>query len=188
MEHLLQTISTLLDLFYSKAVGPLFTLLGKGLDVVLIQPLEFLHIPAALQVALIALLTGLLSIAVRRLMGVEEKEAIFREKFLQGRQVREDLKLITDWKSRETFARVIDDDIDKDFNTYLAERFARHGVIYLLPIFLVLFWLQKALGPSEILFLLPDNRFGIQGIHISFIFLLTYCIFLLAYFRWHGRF
>jgi uncharacterized membrane protein (DUF106 family) len=183
VEHLLQTISTLLDLFYSKAVGPLFTLIGNGLDAVLLQPLQILHVPSPLQVVIIAILTGFLSIAIRSLMRVEEKDEAFRKKFAQGRESREELSLISDWKSRETFARVIDQDIDQDFNTYLAERFARHGIIYLLPIFLVLFWLQKALGSSGILFSLPDNSFGIQGIHVPFVFLLTYCVFLFVFFR-----
>ena len=182
MEHLLQTISTLLDLLYSEAVGPFFTFIGRGLDVLLIRPLQMLHIPSVLQVMVIAVLTGMLSLAIRRLMGNEAKDAAFREQFALRKQSQEDLKLIRDWKSRETFAKVIDDEIDHDFNTYLAERFARHGLVYLLPIFLSLFWLEHAVESSGVLIALPQNRFGIQGIHMQFVFLLTYCAVLFMVF------
>jgi len=182
MEHLLQTISTLLDLLYSEAVGPFFTLIDRSLDVLIIRPLQILQMPPVLQVMVIAVLTGMFSVAMRRCMGSEEKDAVFREKFVLRKQSQNDLKVISDWKSRETFAKVIDDEIDRDFNTYLSERFARHGLVYLLPIFLCLFWLEHAIKPSGILIALPQNRFGIQGIYMPFVFLLTYCTFILIFF------
>ncbi len=183
MEHLLQTISTLLDLLYSKAVGPIFSLIGRGLDIILLRPLQIMHAPAVLQVIIIAMLTGMVSILIRRFMRVEQKDADFREKFTLRKQDRDDLHLIGDWKSRESFAKVIDEDIDKDFNTYLAQRFTSHGVVYLLPIFFVLFWLERAVTTEGFLIMLPQNRFGFQGISFQFVFLLTYCIFLISYFR-----
>jgi hypothetical protein len=183
MEQLLKTISSFLDLLYFEVISPAFVLVARGLDMLLIQPLQFLQIPPVLQIMFIALLSGILSMAIRHLIGVEKKEAAFKAIFTKKKDAQDDLKLISDWKSRETFAKTIDDDIDQDFNSYLAERFARHGMVYLLPIFLSLFWLENALESSGILFYLPENRFGVEGIYPQFVFLLTYCTVLFTFFR-----
>jgi ABC-type transport system involved in cytochrome bd biosynthesis fused ATPase/permease subunit len=183
MEQLFKTISNLLDFLYFEVISPCFVLVARGLDILLIQPLQFLHIPPVLQIMFIAFLTGMLSMVIRHFLHVEEKEAVFKATFTKKKDAQDDLKLISDWKSRETFAKTIDDDIDQDFNSYLAERFARHGMVYLLPIFLSLFWLENALESSGILFYLPKNRFGVEGIYPQFVFLLTYCLVLVTYFR-----
>ncbi len=183
MEQLFKTISNLLDLLYFEVISPGFVLVARGLDILLIQPLQFLHIPPVVQIMFIAFLTGMLSMVIRHLLQVEEKEAVFKATFTKKKAAQDDLKLISDWKSRETFAKTIDNDIDQDFNSYLAERFARHGLVYLLPIFLSLFWLENALESSGILFHVPENRFGIEGIYPQFVFLLTYCLVLFTYFR-----
>lgn len=182
IDQLLKTISSVLDSLYFEIISPAFILVAKGLDMLFIQPLQFLQIPPVLQIMFIAFLTGMLSIAIRRLVRVEEKEAAFKKSFTRKKDAQDDLKLISDWKSRETFAKTIDNDIDNDFNSYLAERFARHGMVYLLPIFLSLFWLENVLG-STILFSVSENRFGIQGIYPQFVFLLTYCLVLVIFFR-----
>jgi membrane protein implicated in regulation of membrane protease activity len=187
MEQMLKAITHLLDFLYFEVISPVFIALAQGLEAILIQPLQLLQVPAALQVAFIALLTGGLSMILRRILKVEEKELIFKNNFKSKKEAQDDLKLISDWKSRETFAKTIDDDIDGDFNTYIAERFARHGMVYLLPVFLSLFWLENAIEPSGILFYLPPNRFGIEGIYQQFVFLLTYCLFLVTFFRVRRR-
>jgi len=186
MAHLLKIISSALDFLYFELISPGFVIVAKGLDMLVIQPLQFLQIPPVLQIMFVAFLTGMLSMAIRRLVRVEEKEAAFKKTFTQKKDAQDDLKLISDWKSRETFAKTIDNDIDNDFNGYLAERFARHGMVYLLPIFLSLFWLENVLG-STILFSLPENRFGIQGIYPQFVFLLTYCLVLVIFFSVRRR-
>jgi ABC-type transport system involved in cytochrome bd biosynthesis fused ATPase/permease subunit len=183
MEQLLKTISNILDFLYFEIISPVFVFIAHGLDILLIQPMQFLQLPPVLQVMFIALLTAMLSMAIRHLLRVEQKEAVFKAKFTKKKDAQDDLKLISDWKSRETFAKTIDDDIDQDFNSYLAERFARHGMVYLLPIFLSLFWLENALDSSGILFPLPENRFGVEGIYPQFVFLLTYCLVLFTFFR-----
>ena len=182
IEQLLKNMSILLDSLYFEIISPVFIVVAKGLEMLFLQPLQFLQIPPVLQIMFIAFLTGMLSMAIRHLVHVEEKEAAFKSTFTQKKVAQDDLKLISDWKSRETFAKTIDNDIDNDFNRYLAERFARHGMVYLLPIFLSLFWLENVLD-SGILFDLPENRFGIQGIYPQFVFLLTYCLVLVTYFR-----
>ena len=183
MEQLLKTISNLLDLLYFEVISPVFVFIARGLDMLLIHPLQLLQIPPVVQIMFVALLTGMLSMIIRHLLGVEKKEAAFKAVFTAKKEAQDDLKLISDWKSRETFAKTIDNDIDNDFNSYLAERFARHGMVYLLPIFLSLFWLENSPLPSGILFYLPENRFGIQGIYPQFVFLLTYCMVLFTFFR-----
>ncbi len=172
-----------MDLLYFEVISPIFDFVARGLDMLLIQPLQFLNIPPVLQIMFVALLTGMLSMFIRRLLSVEQKDAAFKAVFTAKKEAQDDLKLISDWKSRETFAKTIDDDIDNDFNSYLAERFARHGMVYLLPIFLSLFWLENSPLPNGILFYLPENRFGIQGIYPQFVFLLTYCTVLFTFFR-----
>lgn len=183
MENLFITIQNILDFIYFEVISPTFLGIARGLDILIIQPLQLLQIPPALQVMVIAFLTAMLSMVIRNLLGVERKEAAFKANFTAKKAAQDDLRLIRDWKSRETFAKTIDDDIDQDFNSYLAERFARHGMVYLLPIFLSLFWLENALESTGILFYLPENRFGIEGIYPQFIFLLTYCLVLITYFR-----
>ncbi len=182
MERLLTTISSVLDFLYFELISPGFALIARGLDMLFIQPLQFLQLPPVLQIMWVAFLSCLLSMAIRRLLRVEEKEAAFKQMFASKKDAQKDLHLISDWKSRETFAKTIDNDIDNDFNSYLAERFARHGMVYLLPIFLSLFWLENVLY-TGILFYVPENRFGIQGIYPQFVFLLTYCFVLITYFK-----
>lgn len=183
MEPLLKNISTLFDYLYLEILGPLFTLLGQGLDTLILRPMQLLHLPAIMQVMVVGILAGLLSMRIRKWMKVDAKEAAFRQVFLAKKAQQEDLKLLSDWKSRETYAKAIDDDIDQDFNSYLAERFGRYGLIYLLPIFLSLAWLQNAIVPSGVLIPISENKFNIQGISVNLVFLATYCIFLIGYFR-----
>jgi len=183
MELFLKTISELLDSLYFEIISPVFVVLGRGLDLLLIQPLQLLQVPVILQIMCVAMLTTLFSLTLRRLVKVEEKDAVFKTAFARKKAAQDDLKLISDWKSRETFAKTIDQDIDQDFNSYLAGRFARHGIVYLLPIFLSLFWLENSPLPSGILFYLPENRFGMEGIYPQFIFLMTYCGVLFTFFR-----
>ncbi len=187
MEQMLNIISNVLNLLYFEIISPVFVFIAGALDTAVIQPLQFLHIPAVLQIMFIALLTGMLSMLIRHLLGAEQKDAAFKELFAVKKEAQNDLKLISDWKSRETFAKSIDDDIDNDFNSYLAERFARHGMVYLLPIFLSLFWLENSPLPNGILYYFPENRFGLQGIYPQFVFLLTYCLVLFTFFKIRGK-
>jgi len=187
MEPLLKTISTLLDYLVLEIIVPLFTFLARGLECIILSPLQFLDIPVTVQVMVVGILAALFSLFVRKRMQVDAKEALFRKAFLTKKAQQDDLKFISDWKSRERFAKTIDEDLDQDFNTYLAERFARYGLIYLLPIFLTLYWLQNAIVPSGILIPVGENRFNIEGISVNLVFLASYCIFLFGYFRLRKR-
>ena len=86
---------------------------------------------------------------------------------------------LDDWKQREVLFRTSDNLIDEEFNTYLAQRFARQMMIYLIPIFMVLFWLSQIFPPSVPL----QSRMWILGLNkmpISLIFLPSYAAVLIA--------
>ncbi len=191
MITLSDTITGWLDWLFAAIVFPVFAGMAQGLDLLLLRPLNLLHVPIALQTVIIAVLTGCLSLAIRALVKVEKKEAQFKERFLEKRSSQQNLELISDWKTRDSFYRSTDSDIDEDFNTYLAQRFARHTASYLLPIFLVLYWLENALPTEKLRELvgvpyalpLPTNRYDIEGLSVPFIFLLAYAAGLICLFK-----
>ncbi len=186
MESLLSFFSSLLDTLFYGAIVPLFSLISSLLEMIILRPMQLLHLPPALQVALIALLTALLSISLRKLVKAEEKDRIFKEKFIAKKKQQEELHRITDWKSREKFAKAMDDDIDEDFNTYLAGRFARYGIAYLLPIFLVLYWLDVTTVYTTVINLPGDSQ-NITGIPVMVVYLTIYCACLFSYFTLRKR-
>lgn len=181
MDTIIRIIMNALDNLYLWVVSPLFDLLGRLLEFLLLRPMQYLHLPLFLQVCLVAVLTALLSLLIRKLAKVEEKEGNYRKEFLKQRKQHDDLALITDWKSREQFARSIDNEIDEGFNTYLAHRFSRMGFTYLIPLFLSLFWLDQVFSHNFVA-LVPDNSYGITGVSTQLVFLLSYCAVLVAYF------
>lgn len=181
MENVLKPIYALMDTLYFGVISPVFSFISEGLEVILLEPLRMLQLPVALQVVWVAIFAAALSIYVRKLVKVEEKEAAFKKQFTAKRAKHEDLNLISDWKSREKFAKAIDDDIDEDFNTYLAGRFSRYGMAYLLPIFMTLFWLDGIITDTFII-ALPEST-GYQGISTQIVFLFAYCTTLFIYFR-----
>lgn len=183
MENIWQSVSAVLDSLFFGIISPVFILLGQGLELVLLKPLQLMQLPPSLQVFWVGIVAAALSILLRKLMRVEEKDAAFRKAFLAKKAQQDDLHLISDWKSREKFAKAIDDDIDEDFNGYLAGRFARYGIIYLLPIFLTLYWLNSTVQEGPFLIVFPGEPYGIRGISLNFIFLFSYCLSLFVYFK-----
>lgn len=182
MVAIIQTISDTLDELYVWVVSPFFNLLGQLLDLLLLRPMQYFHFPLYLQVCLIAAFTAGLSLLIRKLTKIEEKENRYRREFLEQRKQHDDLHFITDWKSREKIARSIDDEIDEGFNTYLAHRFSRMGFTYLIPVFLSLFWLDVVFKHNFVADL-PDNHYGIAGVSTQLVFLVSYCTVLIVYFR-----
>ncbi len=190
MFTILEKITGGLDWLFAALVFPVFVGIAQGLDVLVLRPLSFLNVPIVLQTIIIAALTGCLSLAIRSLVKVEREEGLFREMFKDKRSKQQNIELISDWKTRDTFYRTTDSDIDDDFNTYLAQRFARHTAAYLLPIFLVLYWLETALPKEKLVQLvggpyalpLPANGYGIEGLSVPFIFLVAYAASLIGLF------
>ena len=183
MEQLLKTISSLLDSLYFEVISPGFVLVAKGLDILIIQPLLFLHIPPVVQIMFIAFLTGMLSMAIRHLIGVEKKEAVFKATFTKKKDAQDDLKLISDWKSGKPLPRP---------STTISTRTSTATWPNVLPgmawciycrYFLVCSGWKMLWNRPDILFYLPENRFGVVGIYPQFVFLLTYCLVLFTYFR-----
>jgi len=182
MENILTFFSSLLDTIFYSVISPLGNMLGYILTLALLRPMQLLQLPPALQVACIAVLTAMVSLVLRKLLKTEEKEQEFRVRFLAQKKEQEELHRISDWKSREKLAKVMDDDIDEDFNSYLAGRFARYGITYLLPMFLVLYWLQSSTGYTIVLHL-PGNPLGLTSIPLLVVFLVCYGATLFVSFR-----
>ncbi len=182
MENLLKPILSLLDSLYFGIISPVFSIMGQGLELLLIRPLQLLQLPAAFQVMFVAVCAAGLSLYIRNVLNVEKKEEAFKKQFTAKKKKQEDLHLISDWKSREKFAKTIDDDIDQDFNAYLAGRFSRYGLTYLLPIFLSLFWLDGVIDQRFII-ALPQNSQGYTGLSTQIVFLAAYGITLFISFR-----
>lgn len=188
MERLLQTLLSFIDQVYFSMVDPCFRFIGQGLESILLKPLDLLHVPLFLQVVLVAGLTASGSFFIRRSLKVSEKELDFKKSFTAKKEKQQNIDLLGDWKTRDAFYRATDHELDDDFNIYLAQRFAHHTMVYLLPIFLVLFWLDNVLPVSELvrrngmpfLVSLPGNSYEVQGLPVTFVFLAAYVAILIA--------
>ncbi len=184
-------LNRILDWLFYDCIAPVFKLLGELLSLIFIQPLVFLHVPLWLHIVLLAVLTALFSFSLRRLLKVDEKVRRFNALFAEKRRRQQDLQLIENKYSRDAMYRVTDDELNSDFNTYLAHHYARYVTVYMLPIFLVLAWLNSVFSESMLMtrlghaFVLtvPANRFGVSGLSVTSIFLLTYVLCLVIGFQ-----
>ncbi len=190
LQAILDYIVHLFDLLFVRVVQPFFVFLGQVLEFLIIAPLLFLSVPVSLQVVAVAVLSGLFSMLLRRFLNVEKKELTFKHAFTKKREEQQNIKMLSDWKTRDVLYRTSDNEIDEKYNIYLAQRFARHGIVYLLPVFFALFWLENLFSPETLTLLhgypfllpLPDNSYGIDGLSVSFVFLLSYVLTLLVCF------
>jgi uncharacterized membrane protein (DUF106 family) len=184
----MNTLNQILDWIYFGIITPVFRLIGWLLSLVFIKPLAALHTPIWLHVALLGLLTAAFSHYIRHLLRVDEKVARFNELFAEKRRRQMDLQMIPDKYSREALYRVTDDELNSDFNSYLAHHYARYVTVYMLPIFLILAWLNMVFSSSVLVarygvpyvVSVPENRFGVQGLSVTAIFLLTYIVGLIT--------
>jgi uncharacterized membrane protein (DUF106 family) len=187
----MESVNRLLDWLYYDCIEPLFRLFGRLLSLVFIQPLVLLQVPPWLHVVLLAVLTACFSFLLRRLLKVEQKVRRFNALFAEKRRRQQDLQLISDKYSREALYRVTDDELNSDFNTYLAHHYARYVTVYMLPVFLVLAWLNTVFTAAVItarlghpfVLAVPANSFGISGLSVSFVFLLSYVFCLVIGFQ-----
>jgi len=181
-------LNQILDWIYFGIITPVFQMIGWLLSLVFIKPLVALHTPIWLHVAILGLLTAAFSHYVRHLLRVDEKVARFNELFAEKRRRQMDLQMIPDKYSREALYRVTDDELNSDFNSYLAHHYARYVTVYMLPIFLILAWLNMVFSSSVLVarcgmpyvVSVPENRFGVQGLSVTAIFLLAYITGLIA--------
>ncbi len=178
----METLNRLLDWLYFSLIAPLFHLLGELLSVVLLKPLDFVQTPIWLQVCVVAVLTAIFAFWFRGILRVDEKVERFSTMFAAKRKKQLDLQLIGNKHSRSAMYRATDDDLNAVYNTYLTGHYARYVLIYMLPIFLILAWLNSVYSATiltrqfGIPFVLPvpENSFGVQGLSVTFVFLCVY--------------
>ncbi len=184
----METLNQVLDWIYFGAITPVFHGIGWLLSLILIRPLAWLHTPIWLHVTLLGMATAIFSLQIRHLLKVDEKVARFNAMFAEKRRRQQNLQYVPDKYSREALYRVTDDELNSDFNTYLANHYARYVTIYLLPVFLILAWLntifsdsalRSALGVPYVV-TVPENHFGIRGLTVTAVFLLSYLLGLIC--------
>ncbi len=186
IEAIIEALSRFADLLFFKIISPLFASLGQLLDLVILGPMRIVHAPVALQIIVVAVLAALFSLLLRRLVGVEAKEQAFRQTFVAQRAQRDELHQIEDWKIREQLTKTMDNEIDEEFNTYLAGRFARYGMVYLLPLFLLLFWLDNSVG-TQISVTVPGLFEEEKQLPSLVVFLISYLASLMVFFQIRKR-
>lgn len=191
----MQIVNSILDSIYYGILQPLFLGIRALLDLVFLDSLSALSISQSGQVVIVAICTVLFAFFLRSLLKVEAREKIFRKKFTAQKAERDTIGIIPDPKSRDALYTSADQSIDEDFNTYLAQHYFRYVLIYLLPLFLVMAWLNSSLDERVLpvvsgqayLFLLPSQPLGMQGVSVTLLFLLTYIISLIIGFQLKKR-
>lgn len=179
LERFLQLIVDALDWLYGAVLSPLVEAIGHGLGVLLLKPMALLHIPAAGQFTLLAALTAVFSMLLRRALKVDEKEEQFRRRFTELKMGQKPIDQLGDWKARDVLYRSSDKLIDEEYNTYLAQRFARQMLVYLLPVFCMLFWLESVF-PETSLPLGGALGGSFPAVPGSLVFLTAYVVSLIA--------
>ncbi len=180
-----------LDWLMLGVLTPLFSGASHLLQFVIIHPLETVGAPLWLQVTLVALITAAISIFIRKLLRVDEKEAAFQKAFLERKQAQELIGKIDDWKKQAVLYDASDNELDEKFNEYLAQRFARYGLTYLMPVFFALFWLDhipsvvKLKEETGAVFIIafPGSVKGVSGISLPLLFMTVYLLAIFIYFR-----
>ncbi len=186
----MDTFLHFLDWLYFDGLVPLFSWIARACTLITIEPMNRLHLPAGVQVIVIAVVTGIFSLTLRQWLRVDEKVRRFQELFAEKRRRQQDLQLIPDKYSRAALYELTDEELNSDFNTYLAHHYARYVTIYMLPLFLVLAWLNRVVMPASrggetIAYVVhfPTPLCGIGGLTVTGLFLLAYLLTLVAGFR-----
>ncbi len=195
MEFIPPIVLEIFDWILARVIIPFFSFCSNLLNLFLIKPFDIIGCPLAIKVASAAIFTALVSILIRKMLKVDEKELAFQRAFLERKKAQEYIEKIDDWKKQKVLYDASDEDLDERFNEYMAQRFARYGLTYLLPVFLMLFWLdhlpevislkEKMEGVFVILF--PRKIMGVPGISLPLLFLLVYCLSLLIYFKFRKK-
>ncbi len=178
-ETIIQFAVRTIDLLYTALVSPFFSMIGHGLEFILIKPMAFLHIPLVLQIVLLAFITAAFSIFIRSKIGAADEEKKFRKRFIDMKKCQEPIGEIADWKQRDVLYRTSDNLIDEEFNTYLAQRFAQQMMIYLIPLFMANFWLEQVF-PNAVALQSLRPLLGLNNITISLVFLPSYAAVLVT--------
>ena len=188
-------LNSLLNGLYYGLIAPFFRFCATILTLVLIRPMTLLHLPPWLQVVAVAVLVALFAFWMRRLLRVDERVEEFNRRFAEKRREQQELRHIPDKYSRDALYRTTDEELNEEYNTFIAYHYARYVMIYMLPLFLVLAWLNSVFSTSWLVaryghpfvITLPENNFGIGGLSVTFIFLLAYILTLIVGFRIQRR-
>jgi len=184
-----------LDWLMYGVLTPLFSSISHILQVIIITPLEAIGAPLWLQVALVALMTAGISIFIRKLLRVDEKEAAFQKAFMERKKAQELIQQIDDWKKQSVLYDASDKELDEKFNEYLAQRFARYGLTYLIPVFFALFWLDhipsvvrlKEETGAVFVIAFPSTVKGVSGISLPLLFMSIYLLAIFSYFKFRPK-
>jgi len=195
MDFIPDFIRDFLDWLMIAVFTPLFSAIGHFLQTIIISPLDALGAPLWLQVALVALMTAGISIFIRKLLRVDEKEAEFQRAFMERKQAQELIKEIDDWKKQSVLYDASDQELDERFNDYLAQRFARYGLTYLMPVFFALFWLDhipavmrlKEETGAVFVITFPGQIKGVSGISLPLLFMTVYLLAIFSYFKFRPK-
>ncbi|HIP39535.1 MAG TPA: hypothetical protein EYG88_09175 [Desulfocapsa sulfexigens] len=193
----MQTLNTLLDTVFYNIISPAIIVIRNLLDLIFLTTLSSLHIPLSGQVLIVSICTVLFAFFLRRLLKVDEKNRKFKKQFMAQKEKRDTIKIVEDEKARDAMLQSADQSIDEDFNTYLAQHYFRYVLVYMLPVFLVMAWLNSSLDKTVLpmaegqtyLFLLPSKPLGMHGVSVTLLFLSSYVLFLIIGFRvkkWYG--
>ncbi len=191
----MQALNTLLDSLFYGFIEPLFLFIRESFDLLFLKTLSFLQIPPTGQVVIIAFFTALLAFGLRKWLHVEEKSKKFRKDFVREKKKRDTIGIVKEKKIRDAMYESADQSIDEDFNTYLAQHYFQYVLVYLLPLFLVMAWLNSSFGENVLpmaegqayLFLLASKPLGMQGVSVTLLFLLSYILFLILGFQLKKR-
>ncbi len=187
----MQTYHDILDFIFYRVIYPVLLFIRQIFDGIFIGSMSLLSIPYGYQVVIIAICTVCFAFALRKWLDVEAKEKIFRTKFVAQKAKRDDIAIVPDKKDRDAMYTSADQSIDEDFNVYLAQHYFRYVLIYLLPLFLVMAWLNDSLDEQVLitisghsyLFLTPSHPMGMEGVSVTLLYLLSYVFFLIVGFQ-----
>ncbi len=146
------------------------------------------------QIIALAVVTGIVSLLLRRILLIKVLETTFQSSFQKHLDHRKQFILCPNQHFRDMLYQASDQELNEDFNSYLAQRFVQQTLIYILPLLLSLSWLDNSL-PTEgysadlgkpFIMVLPLGEYGIPGIPFPILFLIAY-ILILALGMWRDR-
>ena len=178
---MLQLVNSILDWVWLGLIAPTASFMGDLLEMCTLAPMNTVGIPLVIQVAVIGGLAASLSICIKRLLKVEEKEAGYLEEIERKKHAAQDaLSAIGDWKVKEVLQNASDSEIDEIYNTYISKKFAWFGSTYLVPVFITLFWLdtRHRIGQHRFLVEFHDSSLGVPGLSVPLVFFFGYCMVL----------
>lgn len=173
----------ILDWIFAALIMPTLqhgqALLLSALD----KPFAYFGLSVTGQVIAVSVITAVISLALKKLLGIETKEKAYKENFTRKKSLHGPIAEIGDWRKRDLLYHAIDRELDDEYNTYLAGRFARHGIVYLLPVFSAFILLQNLLAaepaptgeaPALLIARFTENNPGMEGISVSLVFFIAY--------------